>query len=489
MPFRGPSRGIDTSVLLTPYNLQREQEQTAFDRAMQQAEMAQRASRSMGGSWNRIQDDNRANEAGQARLAMTPGVREGGAASRWGMSVADSPALQPRSFNQYGKSYSYDPAMDATAQGEGEAVKQSTAEQTRVAALARVPGISSSMASRMVYGRSGVLDPEGNASEMRQRIAEYIQNPSREAAARAIQAGANLNQFPDRFARVQQDPQGGELPIRPEAPIEGTPEWYDMKRKLGTIETDQYQREADIRARAAAVSPAVDRTERRMAENDVNARRREMQTTLRVRPRQSQYQTETRQPDKPAFDLAMQNFRADSTATAEAVRAAQEHLRALTGEGPLETAPAAGPTATQEPQKEAPAAATGRPSDASWLEDWYNDRLPERARAQYREKSAELSESPAAAPASSATAGAPEGNPEEAALALDMQDAVRRIMASRSPDAEKRRLVEAVNARARGELSKMRNPLMAEAIARVKALGLSKEQARAQLRAEGYEVP
>jgi hypothetical protein len=250
MPFRGPSRGVDTSTLLAPYNMQRDQEQTLFDRSMAQADLAQRASRSMGDSWNRIQDRNDQQEEGRARMAMTPGVRAGGGASRWGTGVADSPFLQPRTFDRYGQSYSYDPAMAAGEAGAATGVQQNTEESTRMGALKGIPGITPRMAARMVYGRTGVMDDE-DPSVLRSALAEYVRTPSRDAASRAIEAGANLNQFPDRFLGVERGPTG-ELPIRPEAPVRGTPPYYDMLRQEGNIDTEQLQREAPIRAEATA---------------------------------------------------------------------------------------------------------------------------------------------------------------------------------------------------------------------------------------------
>ena len=241
MSFRGPSGGARIPGVARAFAEERDIQQTAFDRAMSEAQQGARLSSSWAQSVQNMQRQNEEQEEGRARLAMTPGVRQGGRPS--GLTVADSPALQSRSFQRYGQSYTYDPAMEAAAEGQGAAVKESTAESTRVESLSRVPGISRQLASRMVYGRSGVLDPEGDASELRQALAEYVRKPSREAGARAVAAGANLNPFLDRFLA-----DGEERPVQPERPVEGTPEYYDMLRKRSDIETEQVRREAPFRA-------------------------------------------------------------------------------------------------------------------------------------------------------------------------------------------------------------------------------------------------
>ena len=138
-----------------------------------------------------------------------------------------------------------------------QGIQQNTAESTRLKALRGIPGISERMASRMVYGRSGVMDDE-DPSVLRSALADYLKTPSREAAARAIEAGANLNQFPDRFLGVEQGP-NGELPIKQPTPARGTPEYYDMLREEGDIGTERLQREAPIRARASADNRAPQR--------------------------------------------------------------------------------------------------------------------------------------------------------------------------------------------------------------------------------------
>ena len=245
MPFRGPSGGARIPGVARAFQDERDIQQTAFDRAMSEAQQGARLSSSWAQSVQNMQRQNEDQEEGRARLAMTPGVRQGGRPS--GLTVADSPALQSRSFQRYGQQYTYDPAMEAAAEGQGAAVKESTAESTRVESLSRVPGISRQMASRMVYGRSGVLDPEGDASELRQALAEYVRKPSREAGARAVAAGANLNPFLDRFLA-----DGEERPVQPDAPVRGTPEYYDMLRREGEMDTEQLTREAPIRERTRA---------------------------------------------------------------------------------------------------------------------------------------------------------------------------------------------------------------------------------------------
>lgn len=395
MGFRGPSRGIDTTAFTLPIKLQREQDQDAFSRALQMAELGNRASSIMGQGIERDQERRAGEEAGRARLAMTPGVRQGGAGSRWGMSVADSPALQPRSFRQFGQDYSFDPVAAGEAEGAASGVAQNTEESTRMEALKRIPGLSPRQASRMVYGRTGVMD-EADPSVMRTALSEYLRAPSREAAARAIEAGASANTFPDRYF----------LPEGEAEPRRGSPEYMAMRRaeleQQAEVQTAALERQAPIRADATAAARVPrEPWEVRAASTDMAARRREHQASLRTRPRPGQFvdpMTNKLMPEP--YREAMEGFRADSTATADALTAAQEQLRAVSGEEP--TAPGA---------RHAPA--------------------------------------PVSAPAAAPVASGPEGDAEQAAIAQEMQDAIRRIMASSLSVPEKKRRVEAVNARAR----------------------------------------
>jgi hypothetical protein len=251
MGFRGPNRGIDTAAITAPYRLRREEEETAFENAMRRAEQGNRASQILGQSIERDESRRAGEEAGRARLAMTPGVREGGGGSRWGMTVADSPALRPRSFRQFGRDYSFDPVAAGEQEGAARGVMQNTEESTRMDALKRIPGLSPRMASRMVYGRTGVMDEE-DPSVLRTALSEYLRAPSREAAAKAIEAGANANTFPDRFF----------LPESDQPPRRGTPEYMAMRRaelmQDAEIDTEFLREQAPIRARAtAAARPPV----------------------------------------------------------------------------------------------------------------------------------------------------------------------------------------------------------------------------------------
>jgi len=229
MGFRGPSRGIDTSALLMPFNLRRQQEQDALDLALQQSNAAIRASSVMGESIDRDQRQQDAIAAGRERLAMDPSIRTGGRPS--GLTVSDSPALQPRTFSRYGQSYTFDPAMGAAAEGEAMALKDTTAQSARIDALKRIPGITPAMASRMVFGRTGLEDIDGEQTALRTALADYVKTPGRDTAARAVQAGASLNQFPDRFL-------SGEASV----PVRGTPEYMAMRQ----AELDQ-EAEAQMR--------------------------------------------------------------------------------------------------------------------------------------------------------------------------------------------------------------------------------------------------
>lgn len=245
MGFRGPSRGFDRAALTLPLEMRREREQDAFSQALQRAELGNRASQIMGQSLERDQERRAGEEAGRARLAMTPGVRQGGAGSRWGRTVADSPALQPRSFRQFGQDYTFDPAAVGEAEGAARGVAQNTEEATRMEALKRIPGLTPRQASRLVYGRTGVMDEE-DPSVLRTALSEYLRTPSREAAARAIEAGASANTFPDRFF----------LPEGEAEPRRGSPEYMAMRRaeleQQAEVETEALGRQAPIRARASA---------------------------------------------------------------------------------------------------------------------------------------------------------------------------------------------------------------------------------------------
>lgn len=395
MPYSGPGRGIDTAAILLPYNLRRQEEETAFDRSMRQAEQANRASSIMGESIARNQAQQERTEAGRAELAMTPGVSQGGVSSWNRPSVADSPALQPRSFQRYGQSYTYDPTGAATVQGAAEATRQTTAESQRLENLKKVPGITPTMAARIVYGRTGMEDPEGEKTALRTALGAYLANPSREAAVAAVQAGADLNPFMDKFLRDE-----------PRVPVRGTPEYMAMRQQ-------ELEQEDAISERARAASDerslrAQRATEMRSARTGLRVAEGAVRSVSNQRPsiNESRYRNPDFTPDSATFNIDLNRWRADSTLAADNVTEAQDYLQQLI-----------------QPQEGAGTAA--RSSGVSW---------PPGGRS-----------SPGAAPAPQGAA--PAGRPDEAMMAQDAQNAIRKIMQSSLPQAEKLRRVQMVNAR------------------------------------------
>lgn len=91
-------------------------------------------------------------------------------------------------------------------------------------------------------------------------------------------------------------------------------------------------------AAADAAERRAGAVERRAAQSQLGATRREMQGVLAKRPKATQYVADplTKELDKPAFDEALTNWRADSTSTAGALKDAQDYVKSLTGEVPPE---------------------------------------------------------------------------------------------------------------------------------------------------------
>lgn len=287
MPFSGPNQNFSIQALpeYMDYTLRRQQQETTFDQAMRQAQMAESAGRSLGQS---IAEDNRHQEAvdtGRADFEMIPGVR--GAASVRPYGITDSPELAPRQVTRFGKSFTYDPGLAAAQRGAATGEAQNAEDRTRLAGLQRIPGITPRMASRMVMGRTGVLD-EGDPSELRDALSEYLRQPSRDAAARAVAAGANLNQFPDRFEAIRHDPSTGmEMSARPQAPVPGTAEWYTMRDRDRQNEEEWSVREIQARAAASAAgNPALaQRHESQQARLSLDEARKDVPRPSKIAPR------------------------------------------------------------------------------------------------------------------------------------------------------------------------------------------------------------
>jgi hypothetical protein len=106
--------------------------------------------------------------------------------------------------------------------------------------------------------------------------------------------------------------------------------------------------EARIRARfRPPPSSSTDQSEIRAARTGARQATTDFSSMLARRPKQSQFvDPMLRQPDAPAFDEAMGNWRADSTAKAGAVENTQRSLAELLGE---EEAPSAAPPAAEDP--------------------------------------------------------------------------------------------------------------------------------------------
>lgn len=248
MPFRGPSRAYG----LGPggdYELERQAKNDEFAHALELASQGQSVSRDWGNAVARNEANQTAMDAGRARLAMTPGVSRGGSTATH--SVADSPLMQGSSseFSQFGENYSYDPIVAAEQEGRSSGTATATAEQTRYDALQKIPGVKPRDAAKIVYG---LTQPDPN-DPMHTALATYLRTPTRETAAAAVQLGASLNQFPDRFGRIKQDAMGGELPERPVAPVFGSSEYFDAIQKEEDIRVAGEERKIKLRA---AESPA-----------------------------------------------------------------------------------------------------------------------------------------------------------------------------------------------------------------------------------------
>ena len=216
MPFSGPSRRFEPVRPFDPY---------AFDQALTREEDAAkprlpeaRIDTSLMDSQNR---DVERSEAGRAQLAMTPGVMEGMAPGGQG-GVADSPYLEPRSFQQYGKQYSYDPMAAAKAEGATAGARETSVDEARFSALKKIPGFSELQAGRMVYGRAGTSTDE-EQEPFRRAMAEYSTNPNLATRKALFMAGGRSSDLLSfRLPEDEQFTKGGNTPER------GTPEYEAM---------------------------------------------------------------------------------------------------------------------------------------------------------------------------------------------------------------------------------------------------------------------
>jgi hypothetical protein len=257
MPFRGPSSGYQTPPEVADYEYGNQQRQRQFDDALQAQSQAFSQSRAMRQGLDEDDANRRQVEQTKQTLAMTPGVSSGRVPTMH--SVADSPLMSAgNSFTRDGTSYNFDPIEAGRSEGEAKEAGSVSADKVRYDALLKTPGISPRQAARLVYGKGDILnEPDPNdPNDMHAALANYVRQPSREAAAHAIQVGANLNQFPDRFLAVQRNRDGSEMPERPQAPVEGTPEYDDFLRRSTRIREDESIRGMGERYRMqAAMDP------------------------------------------------------------------------------------------------------------------------------------------------------------------------------------------------------------------------------------------
>lgn len=360
MPFSGPGYGFQAQQLpeFQELMLRRQDDQTAFDRAMTQAEQTTRQSAAT-------------RFIGPRDEGMSP------APARGGRSVADSPLLNRDMM-----------LTAARTAGEADATKQNTEQQSRYNTLKTIPGISPTMAARIVFGRSNVDDAD-DPSEMRSALARFVDSPSRDTASAAVRAGAALNTFPDRFL-------GGAEP----APTRGTPEWFQMREQELSQEfgyDEMARRTSDARAGRSAVAG-----EFRSARSDLRGREDAFRSTMHQRPTINDVRFRdpiTRTPDSTAFADANSRWQSDSTASADAVSQARDYLGLI-------AAPAGGGA----PERSSGASTTGS----------------------------------APIPGANEPAG---GGSEQQVMALETQDAIRKVVQSQLPKAEKDKRIQMINQR------------------------------------------
>lgn len=244
MPYAGPSRRYDVPAAST------------FDRVMALGGRTNGyggspgAGASYGAGARGIDTDliqmQAREEAEQARLAMAPGVTRGGSTATISDPTSPLNRSASRQFTSGGQSYSFDPTSAAETEGRSAATAQTEADKVRHQALLNTPGITPRQATRLVYGRGDILDSD--PTEIRDALAAFTRQPTREGAARAVERGANPNQFPDRFTEVRRGRNGFELP---QQPMRGDPEYFDTLRQEEAIRTQGTMDEIRLRSELA----------------------------------------------------------------------------------------------------------------------------------------------------------------------------------------------------------------------------------------------
>jgi hypothetical protein len=255
MAYRGPSRTYGLGPA-GDFQLEQDVQQQEFERRVKGEEMGAAAGREFAASIERMDAQRRSSDETRARLTMTPGVTRGGSTST--RSVADSPLMRGSAsrFDVGGETYSYDPITAGETEGAAGAAKTGVEEKTRYEALQRIPGVRPRDAAKMVYGHAFYEDQD--TSELHTALAAYTRDRTQENMARAVQAGANLNEFgAPRFDR------SGRAIEQPLAPVRGTPEDLAAFQAEEDIRVGGAERE--IKARAEAAPQKTDTATQRFA--------------------------------------------------------------------------------------------------------------------------------------------------------------------------------------------------------------------------------
>lgn len=182
------------------------------------------------------------------QAVMTPGVSEGISSGRM-HSVADSPVMRSssRSFKIGDKDYNYDPYAAEQDTALSKAAAEEEANKVRYESLKKIPGIGDRGAARQVYGRAY---DEQDKTEKAAAMAEYVRNPSREAAAKVIEIGGELPFPSDLFTK----PHENELQHRDQGPAYGTPEYMDYWNKMQDVSEARQNRQIEARGEQARLT-------------------------------------------------------------------------------------------------------------------------------------------------------------------------------------------------------------------------------------------
>lgn len=248
--FQGPGRAFGVPEV-HGFEQELEIEKNRFDQALARQSSANQAASGFGASVARADAQEREDQAGQQALAMTPGVSRGGSTATTSTPGSPLNTGSSSSFQRYGNMYSYDANAAATQKGMDAGTAATTAQDVHYQALQKIPGISQKQASKLVYGRDRILD-EGEDDAVRQANAAYTRNPSRETAADAVALGAKMNEFPDRFLKMNTDGSGYDQPLKPPTPARGSEDYYRMLDRERGIQSRYRQEETDARLTQAA---------------------------------------------------------------------------------------------------------------------------------------------------------------------------------------------------------------------------------------------